>query len=415
MGTKQTVGKEMTLPLSFKKGQLIIRSKPIIYSLSADFVGTYCSACFFPRYGISSLPFAKPDLKKCSTCGFFEYCSDECAQSDWNAFHQYECEVYSEHGHEETFRKDLVRGSLRCLILMQHRPEQLEAVQRIPTIGKTSFMDCSKHEEKIKLLFCNYIAPFDEVISFFTKIGLEFDTEKLRDVLLKYTAKQVDICDFITLKQIGNGLYLGPSLFKHSCLPNANLIFDGTNMQVRALRDINKKESITISHCSIIQTKLIRHFELGKKFLTACSCVRCTKNPELDDELCKQLFPLYRAFREKIALADRGLFCVERALNIFGDLIKLNKRIIGQSHSILTFNKFFYFYYKVTRRKTHQASSKSLIAELKVTHGPKHTLTQFMKQMAKNPELRFKRENREVINMLLECGINPNNTVLVDN
>lgn len=81
---------------------------------------------------------------------------------------------------------------------------------------------------------------------------------------------------------LGTGLYLNCSLLNHSCDPNCTQSFDNGAAVIRALRDIQPGEELTIAYCPLPAPKATRHKELLEYNFT-CSCAVCV-DPNIEEQ-----------------------------------------------------------------------------------------------------------------------------------
>jgi hypothetical protein len=98
------------------------------------------------------------------------------------------------------------------------------------------------------------------------------------------------------LRRHSSGLYLFPSYFNHSCIPNADRSNFGDVMVIRAVRNIPKGDEIFLSYIGTLAG-----YEGRKKVLTKwipkCDCELCDRDREAGatkikkrEQLCKQAF-----------------------------------------------------------------------------------------------------------------------------
>ena len=74
---------------------------------------------------------------------------------------------------------------------------------------------------------------------------------------------------------VGVGLFRTASFINHSCTPNALALFSGSEIVIRATKNIQPGEEITISYIEILQTTKERHNELQERYFFQCQCERC--------------------------------------------------------------------------------------------------------------------------------------------
>ncbi|KAH3745397.1 hypothetical protein Pelo_13201 [Pelomyxa schiedti] len=82
-----------------------------------------------------------------------------------------------------------------------------------------------------------------------------------------------------TLCNKGSGLYFLGSGFNHSCLPNAFWFVTGDKLVVRATKDIQSGEEVTISYRELEQNNFARQKDLKVNRGFTCACERCTSQP----------------------------------------------------------------------------------------------------------------------------------------
>ncbi|XP_041038936.1 histone-lysine N-methyltransferase SMYD3 isoform X4 [Carcharodon carcharias] len=77
------------------------------------------------------------------------------------------------------------------------------------------------------------------------------------------------------MQEIGVGLYPSMSLLNHSCDPNCVIVFEGKQLQLHAVRQIQANEELTISYIDVMATSQERRRQLEKQYCFACDCRRC--------------------------------------------------------------------------------------------------------------------------------------------
>ncbi|KAF3686281.1 Histone-lysine N-methyltransferase SMYD3 [Channa argus] len=73
------------------------------------------------------------------------------------------------------------------------------------------------------------------------------------------------------------------SLLNHDCRPNCVMVFEGTKLQLRAVRDINPAEELTISYIETLSLTEDRQRQLEDQYHFTCHCQRCDSRDK--DEL----------------------------------------------------------------------------------------------------------------------------------
>ncbi|XP_068448771.1 histone-lysine N-methyltransferase SMYD3 isoform X2 [Clinocottus analis] len=77
------------------------------------------------------------------------------------------------------------------------------------------------------------------------------------------------------LQEIGVGLYPSLSLLNHDCRPNCVMVFVGTKLQLRAVRDINPEDELTISYIETLSLTEDRQRQLEDQYHFTCCCQHC--------------------------------------------------------------------------------------------------------------------------------------------
>ena len=351
----------------YKPGDVIVEAAPLVYAILPEASGTHCAGCFTCPFDASALARARGKLFKCRKCLLIGYCSRECQVFDWRNFHKHECDIYSTHGHESIFQAKFTRVYLRLLLVMQKRPEELTRQVQLLGGGRRCFMDQVDHAEEMKAN-SDFLSSVDEVVSFFVRIGLDLDADKLRQVVFKLHINSFSVYDLEMLRAIGIGNYLEASIFDHSCAPNAATVNNGLRMQLRAIRDISQNEPVLIAYCGVLQNKVARQTQLRSNYYFDCSCTRCVKDDGEDDKVCSQIQLLIPRLEQACSWRD--------ITATYEQLLQLIEVIYGQHHPSLTSRKMDYFLLTAKCDIAPKFAAEQVLRDLSVTHGPEHPLTQ---------------------------------------
>ncbi|XP_072804729.1 histone-lysine N-methyltransferase SMYD3 isoform X2 [Vicugna pacos] len=101
-------------------------------------------------------------------------------------------------------------------------------------------------------------------------------------------AQQMVICNSFTIcnaemQEVGVGLYPSMSLLNHSCDPNCSIVFNGPHLLLRAVRDIEAGEELTICYLDMLMTSEERRKQLRDQYCFECDCFRCqTQDKDAD-------------------------------------------------------------------------------------------------------------------------------------
>ena len=91
---------------------------------------------------------------------------------------------------------------------------------------------------------------------------------------------------------IGIGLYLSASALDHSCDPNATVVFQGNNLILRTIKNVESYDKLRISYTNLLDTKEVRRRNLAKQYYFSCACAKCeaageTEEPDKSVMLCQ--------------------------------------------------------------------------------------------------------------------------------
>lgn len=114
----------------------------------------------------------------------------------------------------------------------------------------------------------------------------DWDLRSIMEILFKCYCNTHGLTDLDHLQVNGIGLYDFGSRFNHSCNPNCCFYTRGNQLYVRALRDIEPGEELTISYCELYSTRASRLKKLYSKYSFVCQCDRCLNEENADRELC---------------------------------------------------------------------------------------------------------------------------------
>ncbi|OBS72341.1 hypothetical protein A6R68_13080, partial [Neotoma lepida] len=65
------------------------------------------------------------------------------------------------------------------------------------------------------------------------------------------------------------------SLLNHSCDPNCSIVFNGPHLLLRAVREIEAGEELTICYLDMLMTSEERRKQLRDQYCFECDCIRC--------------------------------------------------------------------------------------------------------------------------------------------
>ncbi|PKU48044.1 hypothetical protein llap_1675 [Limosa lapponica baueri] len=85
------------------------------------------------------------------------------------------------------------------------------------------------------------------------------------------------------MQDVGVGLYPSMSLLNHSCDPNCVIVFEGYQLLLRSVREIQIGEELTISYIESLVPTSERQKQLMRQYCFECDCLLC-QNQEKDAE-----------------------------------------------------------------------------------------------------------------------------------
>ena len=203
------------------------------------------------------------------------YCDKDCRKMDLK-FHKLECKFYKDY--YENLHDDTARLLLRLYLFLERFPEECLEYIKIPNTNPPQmrcFADLSlvKEGHQRAVLSNEKIDEFQALIRCFSDIGLDYRADKLYEYFRKISGNCFTI-QGSHLEDMGIGIYVVESVFRHSCVPNASVVYVGTRIEVRAKKNIFSTEEITLSFVDLKQNRENREKNLLEKFVI-CSCVRC--------------------------------------------------------------------------------------------------------------------------------------------
>uniref|UniRef100_A0A8C5AW36 SET domain-containing protein n=1 Tax=Gadus morhua TaxID=8049 RepID=A0A8C5AW36_GADMO len=77
------------------------------------------------------------------------------------------------------------------------------------------------------------------------------------------------------LKEVGVGLYPSLSLLNHDCRPNCVVVFEGSRLVLRAVKDVCPGEELLISYIDTVSVTADRQRQLSDQYHFTCNCQCC--------------------------------------------------------------------------------------------------------------------------------------------
>ncbi|KAG0171326.1 hypothetical protein DFQ28_003860 [Apophysomyces sp. BC1034] len=217
----------------------------------------------------------KASLQCCSRCRSAYFCSNECFRNAWLHFHRVLCEPQE----SDIYAKvDADRWLLERLALTLHSHDRLNK-QKSHSPPHLPFAIQALHSHTPLARRCTNYPIESLVIESLAPFDCHFSLEELTTLWQRAQTATFEILDTDQrLEPVGIGIYPITSLYvRHSCRPNAGVIYKKDTQVLVALEDIAPGEPITISYVDLIATKGQRHEALRKRFGPdfVCKCARC--------------------------------------------------------------------------------------------------------------------------------------------
>ena len=266
---------------------------------------------------------------------------------------------------------------LRLYLTLKSKPDLKDAKYKLPNGQEVSYMDLITHEENVKKNPDKY-RKYKENI-FLMELTMEnCDEELLFDCIMKMNVNCFSVGD--VSDGIATALYIPASIFNHSCRPNSSTVFNGTLLQIRALRDIESGEEILISYYSDMESKKNRKEKLRSTYYFDCQCPRCSSQED-DAFLCQEVERITRKLKEVL---DREVGEMEagrkyyEAYHLYLEKIKIYQKELGEYHPSITIGLMRAATVLYHSQHPNHEALLSLMQKLDkailVTHGTDHNL-----------------------------------------
>ncbi|KAI1895859.1 hypothetical protein AGOR_G00111100 [Albula goreensis] len=254
---------------SLKAGELLCSAEPFACCVSKKAMKYSCENCFS----------RKDKLLRCSQCKTARYCDAGCQKRSWPE-HKVECQRLK-HLHP-AIPPDSVRLVAKIvfrLVRRSHKPsEDLYTLEELES--HLSEMSAEKRRELEDLGIALRMYLKDEAEDL---LQLPPGLDPI-SIIAKVTCNCFSISDG-ELQEVGVGLYPSMSLLNHACRPNCVMVFEGRTLRLRAVRDIQPLEELTISYTDVMTPSKERRKQLQDQYYFLCQCERCTTADQDSDML----------------------------------------------------------------------------------------------------------------------------------
>ncbi|KAM9765571.1 histone-lysine N-methyltransferase SMYD3 [Menidia menidia] len=259
-----------------RKGELVTSGEPLASCVSNKHAREVCHHCFTRH----------KTLLRCSQCKMARYCSTTCQRQAWPD-HKRECRCLC--SVLPRVPTDSVRLTAR-LIFALLRPLESRTEELYSLDEHESHLNSMSEQKKQGL------SQLASMLELYIQKEIPDLTQEVTSALppscrdaLSFVAKVTCNCFTISdgeLQEIGVGLYPSLSLLNHDCRPNCVMVFEGTQLKLRAVRDINPEEELTISYIETLSLTEDRQRQLEEQYHFTCHCQRCqTQEDQQEDRL----------------------------------------------------------------------------------------------------------------------------------
>ncbi|NP_001290697.1 histone-lysine N-methyltransferase SMYD3 [Esox lucius] len=245
-------------------GELLYTAEPLACCVSSQCRNVVCHSCFSRH----------ETLLRCSQCKVARYCDVTCQKRAWS-IHKRECKcLLSLHPRIPTDSVRLAARIIFRLLCPSQMTPQLysfeEHESHLCDMGEEKREGLSQLSSMLQLYLKQEQPDIIQKVPSFDPISL----------LAKVTCNCFTISD-AELQEIGVGLYPSMSLLNHDCRPSCVMLFQGKTLQLRAIRDIQPTEEVTISYIGVLLPTRERQTQLMEQYHFSCQCGLCS-TAELD-------------------------------------------------------------------------------------------------------------------------------------
>ncbi|KAM7118129.1 histone-lysine N-methyltransferase SMYD3 isoform 1-T1 [Ciconia maguari] len=250
-----------------RPGELLYRAEPFAYVVTKEQLGAVCERCLRRN----------EHLHRCSQCKVAKYCGKSCQKEAW-LDHKQECRCLK--SIEPNFPPDSVRLAGRIVFKLLRQSVCLS--ERL-----YSFSDLQSNIEQLSEEMKDGLRHLAQTLQLYLKTEIQ-DVSHLPPAIDFFQIFTKVTCNCFTIsngemQDVGVGLYPSMSLLNHSCDPNCVIIFEGYQLLLRSVREIQIGEELTISYIESLMPTSERQKQLMRQYCFECDCLLC-QNPEKDAE-----------------------------------------------------------------------------------------------------------------------------------
>jgi hypothetical protein len=333
------------------------------------------------------------------------YCDKNCQKNDWICGHKYECDLYKEFGHQFKVKEDqrladrqaFERLLIRLYLLVINNKTMAAKQYQMQNDFKISFNDLETHSE-IYRRSGERILFFIDLCKKFSKFGIKYKKEllfvlfcKLNNNMIPSQTYSLDLCREILNKCVSisqhsnsDAIYVPLSGFSHSCAPNSAYLFNGRELQLRAIKPIDVNQEITYSLIHLHRPKAQREKELYFWSID-CKCIRCETDFDQSIDFSKmdlletqisycELNPSHENRKQSVKLNEEMIKCLKSVHSQY------DPYIIYRELQLI----YLKFCSKVQTKQSLKTQSDYIENLIQTMYGFDHPLYQEFKELVQN-------------------------------
>ncbi|XP_074781685.1 histone-lysine N-methyltransferase SMYD3 isoform X2 [Athene noctua] len=205
-----------------RPGQLLYRAEPFAYVVTKEQRGDVCHRCLRRN----------EHLHRCSQCKVAKYCDTSCQKEAW-LDHKQECRCLK--SIKPNFPPDSVRLAGRIVFKLLRQSVCLS--ERL-----YSFSNLQSNIEQLSEEMKDGLRHLAQTLQLYLKTEIQ-DASHLPPAIDFFQIFTKVTCNCFTIsngemQDVGVGLYPSMSLLNHSCDPNCVIVFEGYQLLLRSVREI---------------------------------------------------------------------------------------------------------------------------------------------------------------------------------
>lgn len=330
-------------------------------------------------------------LKRCAGCSLFQYCDKACQLTDWKSYHKHgECEFYRKLA--ACPDKEAANHFLGChygpillrlYLIVKANPAVMLKKYQLHNGKERCLKDLMDNEhdedesginpEKLRMT-CTAMLDIDD------KLFAPPDFDLIKSLFHKLRINSFSI-DHMEESGKSIALYIQTSVFDHSCRSNAAFVFIGKRMQIRAMKDIQEGEEVTIHYVDIMETKKERRDKLWKDWGFLCRCFRCEEHESEEERMELAAYKHYLnsfSTQPNVNMSSEQ----EQISDLFTrsmTFLPIREKYLGHYHPELTYSMFLAASAKSSQPDMSPQEKQELAALINkvesaaiITHGKEH-------------------------------------------